>query len=152
MTLIPLASIGPSPWKTSGSYDFVQFLSAVSYLLTTDSILYFEGVSISKDVMKFFETNKVSPRVRIESGTLFPKPSMFHLPYNSESVDQLRALSRVHAQPELFDHLMAYEDNSIILAAHDFGGNGPIYISESRSEQSVQAFAYALGCKLIKSR
>ena len=150
MTITHDSSIGRSPWVTSGAYDVERVLSALSYLLTSHTLLCFEGTSMSKDVRQFFEMTEVPARIEMKPGTLFPKPSIFHVPYNQKVVDQLRVLSQAHAQPELFDHFLAYEGTKVILVAYDFGDD-PILISESVSEQSVKAFTDALGCKYIKS-
>jgi len=143
MQSIALELVG-SHWQVFGAFKAETFFRALKLVLPDDARLYFEGTSISKDVSAFYSSRSVQPNIIVKRSTLFPKPSIFHLPFDQDVVESLCSLSLSHAEPELFDHFKAYTGNTVLLAMHEFAGDEPIVISESISEAKIKAFSDAI--------
>ena len=140
---------GSYVWHVSGKYETDKVIHALSCILPDNAILYFEGNSISKEVIQFYNAYSVSSDVEIWKGTNWPKPEMFHLKFVKTITDQLSLLAQRHAQPELFDHFVAYVDNAVLISGYDFG-NDPLNISEVVPEKLIQEFSGKINCTYLK--
>jgi hypothetical protein len=138
-------------WEVSGKTDFSAFLTALEALLSQDCILYFEGGSPPKELARFLREHSVPERAHVAYGTIWPKPTVFHLPATVETFSRLAELMRSRVYPELAIHFHAYRDQTVLLEWHD-AFTQPMLISGEFSEQQVRAFAerlkmsYKKGC------
>lgn len=80
----------------------------LTVLLPKDSILYFEGISIAKDIKLYLQVNSISPNFELPKGTIWPRSAIFHVPINAAFIEGLAAMADNHAEPEICDHLQAY--------------------------------------------
>src|SRR5262245_33441003 len=95
-------------WQIAGIRRAPEFFGALVEFLPLFSCLYFEGTSINPDVQKLLEANAVSPMMTVPTGTLWPKPTVFHVIANEDFLRRLAEVSNRYANPEICDHFHAY--------------------------------------------
>jgi hypothetical protein len=138
-------------WEVSGKADFPSLLAALSELLPQECVFYFEGGSPSGELSQYLREHSVPERAHIAYGTIWPKPSIFHLPVTAATISRLADLMRSRAHPELAIHFHAYRDQAVLLEWHD-AFTQPMLLSGELPEQKVRAFAerlrmsYKQGC------
>jgi hypothetical protein len=130
-------------WEVSGKTDFPAFLTALPKLLPAESVLYFEGGAPSGDLLEFLREHGIPERTHVAYGTIWPRPTVFHLPATSETMTRLAELMGSRAYPELAIHFHVYRDQAVLLEWHD-AFTQPMMISGELSEQQVRAFAERL--------
>jgi hypothetical protein len=135
-------------WEVSGKSDFPSLLAALPDLLSEECILYFEDGSPTGELLEFLRERGIPEKLHIAYGTLWPKPSVFHLPSTTEIVDRLGGLMSSRATPELAVHFHVYRDRTVLLEWHD-AFTQPMLISGELPEHRVRAFAERLrmSCK-----
>jgi hypothetical protein len=121
------------------------FFKALGKLVPTGATLCIEGTSISKEVKSFLEAHRVKETCKVQLGTLWPRPSIYHVFCNDETLFELANLSERHAVPEICDHLNVYKDGEVLLSWYD-AFSDPIYISKKLPEDDLKAFCNTLGC------
>lgn len=88
---------------------------------------------MSAEVRAFLATHAQEPGRNDLSGIIAPRPEQFHLPLSAPVIDGLRELGNHYAEPEMFDHLLVYNDIDVLLGAYDFGLD-PIWIRRTLPE------------------
>jgi hypothetical protein len=131
-------------WEVPGIGTAEKFFSALTEILPSSTYLCFEGTSISSDVRTLLASSAVAARRLMPPGTIWPKPSVFHVLATERFLHELTALARGHADAEICDHLHAYDESHALMQWYD-AFNLPLLIDESISEASVQAFCRKLG-------
>jgi hypothetical protein len=131
-------------WEVPGIGTAERFFSALTEILPSSTYLCFEGTSISSDVRTLLASRAVPARRLMPPGTIWPKPSVFHVLATERFLHELTALARGHADAETCDHLHAYDESHALMQWYD-AFNLPLLIDESISEASVQAFCRKLG-------
>lgn len=129
--------------EVSGKTDFPSLLTSLPDLLPEASILYFEGGSPSGNLLEFLRAHGVPERAHVAYGTIWPKPTVFHVPATPKTMKRLAELMGSRAYPELAIHFHVYRDQSVLLEWHD-AFTQPMLISGELSEQQVRAFAEKL--------
>ncbi len=71
-------------WELDGKTDFPAFLNALDYLLSKDSILYFESGAPRGELRAFLGTHSVLEQIHIAVGTIWPRPYYYHILATSE--------------------------------------------------------------------
>jgi hypothetical protein len=132
-------------WEVSGIISAQKFFSALPEILALPANLCFEGTSISPDVQSFFASHAASQILQIPPGTIWPKPSVFHVRATEQSLHQLASLAERHAEPEICDHFHAYDGNQGLMQWYDAFSGDPLLVDESVGEMKVQAFCRKLG-------
>lgn len=107
-------------WVIKGLSEYEPFFRHLARLLPdSGAFLYLEDVSISSDVREFLEKHSVPACQEVLRGTIWPKPSIFHLLASSEVLGGLTDLASRHAYPEIADHCHVYTRDGMILQLYD---------------------------------
>ena len=146
MSIKPLFVSG---WEVAGIKGAGKFFLALTEILSLPVNLCFEGTSISSDVQAFFASSAVTPSRQIPPGTIWPKPSVFHVLATGQFLDQLAALAGKHAEPEVCDHFHAYNDSHGLMQWYD-AFDLPLLIDESVGEARLQNFCRKLGVQYAR--
>jgi len=135
-------------WVIKGLSDYEPFFRNLEQLLpTSGATLYLEGVP-TPDVRKFLEGHSVAPGQEVLRGTIWPKPSIFHLPASAEVLRGLADLASHHAYPEIADHCHVYTKDGLILQWYDACDPGcPLGAGPTITEAKVMAFCDLAGAK-----
>jgi hypothetical protein len=133
-----------SGWEVTGIRSAEKFFSALTEILPLPVNLCFEGTSISHDVQDLLASGAVTPSLQIPPGTIWPKPTVFHVRANEHLVHRLAVLAGRHAEPEVCDHFHAYNEGHGLMQWYD-AFDLPLLIEESVSEESVQEFCRRVG-------
>lgn len=136
-------------WELKGVQDVPTFLRCLGKLFGENAVLYLEGTSIADDVQAFLRTRAAATTRHAAMGTIWPRPSVFHMPLTAENLAGLADLAEHHAEPEICDHLHVYQGETVWLEAHDFP-NDSVSVSGEVSEDQLKAFCVALGCEYKK--
>jgi hypothetical protein len=132
-----------SGWEVMGIRCAEEFFLALVELLPLPAYLCFEGTSIAPDVRTLLESNAVAATLQIRAGTLWPKPSVFHVFASKQFVGKLAELAGRHAEPEICDHFHAYKDSHGLMQWYD-AFDDPLLIDESVAEATLQSFCRKL--------
>jgi hypothetical protein len=120
------------------------FFASLPFLLPTDAILYFEGTTIAPEIAGFYELHRASNAVAVARDTIFPIPDVFHVAFSPGVAEQLRELAANRPWPAMFDHIKAYQRESMLFTFHD-AFDGQLQISEKIAESLVAEFCSSLG-------
>jgi hypothetical protein len=136
-------------WQVAGIKSAEKFFSALTGVLPLPVRLCFEGTTISSDVRTLFESSAIAPTLQIPPGTIWPKPSVFHVLATEQFIHELSALAGIHAEPEVCDHFHAYNDSQGLIQWYD-AFDLPLLIDESVAEMTVQAFCNKLAVEYAR--
>jgi hypothetical protein len=136
-------------WVIKGLSDYEPFFRHLHRMLPeSGAILYFEGIAIAPDVRKFLQEHSVGPAHEVLRGTIWPKPSIFHLPASPDVLRGLADLASHHAYPEITNHCHVYTKDGMILQWFDACDPGcPIGAGATITEESVKAFCDLAGAE-----
>src|SRR5260370_34542447 len=136
-------------WVIRGLSEFEPFFRNLGRLLPgSAAVVYLEGVSISPDVLKFLEEHSAAPWHEVLRGTIWPKPSTFHLPASPEVLSHLADLASRHANTEIAEHCHLYTKDGMILQWYDACDAGsPLGAGPTIPEEPVKAFCDVTGAK-----
>jgi hypothetical protein len=135
-----------SGWEVAGIRSAEKFFSGLTEILPLPANLCFEGTSISPDVQALLASNAVAPSLQIPPGTIWPKPTVFHVRATGQFAHQLAALAGKHSEPEVCDHFHAYSDAHGLMQWYD-AFDLPLLIEESIGEGSFREFCRKLGAQ-----
>jgi hypothetical protein len=133
-----------SGWEVVGIRSAKNFFSALTEVLPFPVHLCFEGTKISSDVRTLLASSAIAATLQIPPGTIWPKPSVFHVLATEQFIHELAALAGKHAGPEVCDHFHAYNDGHGLMQWYD-AFDLPLLIDKSITEPSLQAFCRTLG-------
>jgi hypothetical protein len=136
-------------WEVAGIGSAEKFFSALTEILPSSTYLCFEGTSISSDIRTLLASSAVAARRLIPPGTIWPKPSVFHVLATERFLHELTALARGHAEAEICDHVHAYDESHALMQWYD-AFNLPLLINESVEQISVQTFCRKLGVHYVR--
>lgn len=139
-------SLVANGWEVRGIRLADAFFDALVELLPLPTYLCFEGTSIVPAVREVLEANAVAPAMQIPTGTLWPKPSTFHVLADEPFIRSFAALASQHAEPEICDHFHAYQDGHGLLQWYD-AFDDPLLVDESILEGALQRFCAQLGAR-----
>jgi len=127
-------------WEVKGIRLADEFFAALIELLPLPAYLYFEGTSIASDVRALLDSSAVAPALQIPTrGTLWLKPSLFHVFASEPFIRELAELAGRHAEPEICDHFHAYNGGRWLMQWYD-AFDDPLLVDESISELTLQSF------------
>jgi len=138
-----------SGWEVAGIRSAGKFFSALTEVLPLPVHLCFEGTSVSSDVRTLFASSAVEATLQIPPGTIWPKPSVFHVLATEQFIHELAALASRHAGPEICDHFHAYDDNHGLMQWYD-AFDLPLLIDDSIDEASLERFCRKLGVRYAR--
>ena len=134
-------------WVVTGIQDYETFFRSVNSLLPdSTAILYLEGVAIAPDVRHFLEQHAIAPVQKVYPGTVWPVPSIFHLPASAEVFVALAKLACDRPTLEVADHCHFYTANGMILQWYDACDDDcPLGVGSDIPENNVQEFCRRTG-------
>jgi hypothetical protein len=138
-----------SGWEVAGIRNAEKFFSALTEVLALPVHLCFEGTSISSDVRTLLASSAVAATLRIPPGTIWPKPSVFHVLATEQFIHEMAILAGRHVGPEVCDHFHAYNDNHGLMQWYD-AFDDPLFIDKSITEASLQNFCRKLGVQYAR--
>ncbi len=138
-------------WVIAGLSSFEQFFQHLEGLLPEKSaVVYLEGVSISSDVRKFLKEHSIPPWHDVYPGTLWPKPSIFHLPASLRVLEGLALLASRHIRPGIADHCHVYTKDGMILQWYDACcSDCPLGVGPTIPEDKVKTFCDHAGAHYV---
>lgn len=134
-------------WQVAGIASPSKFFVALPVLLPLPVTLCFEGTRIAPQIQALFLANAVTPGLEIPTGTIWPKPSAFHVLGTEEFLRRLAALGGRNGRA--CDHFHAYKDGRGLLQWYDAFSSLPLLVDESISEEALQNFCDKLGARYI---
>ena len=126
-------------WKVSRARDLPAFLRALVELLPEDSILSLEDGSPPGQLRQFLDDKAVLEQSHVAMGTVWPRPSVFHVPATAENLLQLADIAESCAEPEVAIHLHVYRRGEVLLQWYDTFAD-PFQISKKIPEEKVREF------------
>jgi hypothetical protein len=151
---------GPS-WEVGPLKDFAVFFSNLDIILPQDAVLFLEGTSMAQDVKEFLASCALPEPENPELGEgclgdrlpkertfkvpfggvlrIFPRGSRFHIAASTDNLERLAELSGRHAEPEIFDSLLAYRAEKALLHWYD-PPSDPFTISNEIDEATLKSF------------
>lgn len=142
MSTEPLVWTG---WRVDGIRSARKFFSALPEILPLPVTLYFEGTTFASDVRALLASNAVEPSLQVPPGTIWPKPSVFHVLGTEQFLFQLVALADNHAESEVCDHLHAYKDGRGLLQWYDAFSGDPALLEPVHKGGSPSEFLSQTG-------
>lgn len=88
-------------WKVTNIRSAEKFFAALPEILPSPATLCFEGTSIATSIQSLLVSNVATETLKIPTGTIWPKPSVFHVRATEEFLAQLALLARDCAEPDL---------------------------------------------------
>jgi hypothetical protein len=131
-------------WVVEGLNQPARFFEHLPTLLPSDSILYVEGTSILAEIAEFYRAHRATNPIDVARDTLVPVPDTYHIALSPEVSNRLCRLAQSHPTEELFDHIKAYQQDSLLLTFHD-AFRGSLRISEHVPRGAVREFCEKLG-------
>jgi hypothetical protein len=144
----PFVEVG---WEVKGIRRADAFFDVLGEVLTLPVYLCFEGTSIATDVRALLESSAVEPGMDIPTGTLWPRPSMFHVLGDQAFLRKVAVLASQHAEAEICDHFHAYQNRHGLLQWYD-AFNDPLLFDRSIPEATIQRFCSRLGARYSQPR
>ena len=125
-------------------------LTAIERAMPRPAVIFIEGTRLSDEVKTYLEERSLPSGRDDLWGTLWPRPSGFHIPVTDENLIDLRQLVSRHARPEdpypfgeICDHVVVYCDDLVLLGAYDVGSD--VWLSRELPTATVELFREAAG-------
>jgi hypothetical protein len=135
-----------SGWEVSAIRRPGEFFSALVEVLPFPVYLCFECNSMASDVRKLLASSAVPASLQIPAGTLWPKPSVFHVFAREHFIGDLAELAGRHVGPEICDHFHAYNHGYGLMQWYD-AFDSPLFVDESIAEPALKSFCRKLGAQ-----
>jgi len=136
-------------WEVAGIRSASRFFSALPQILPLPVTFCFEGVNICSDVQSLLASNSIAAGLQIPPGTIWPKPSVFHVRATEQLLDQLAVQAQKHAEPEICDHFHAYKNDHGLMQWYD-AFDLPLLIDEPIGEEKLKNFCRVLGVRYAR--
>jgi len=116
--------------------QFPQLLRRLPDLMPPGSTLYLEG-SPADEVRAYLEARAVENPAKVQMGTVWPRPLVFHIALTPENMTGLAALAERYVIPQIADHLHIYKDGTVFLAWYDMASD-PLCVSKEIPEAALR--------------
>jgi len=133
-------------WAVWPPTDFALFLRALEHLVPDGSVLYLEGGSPTEEIRSYLEARSANATTKVALGTIWPRPTQFHMRIDAESLRGLAALAEDRLLPEIAVHIHVYAHGRVLLEWYD-APDDPIRISSEIPEDKVEEFCARLGTR-----
>lgn len=130
----------PDQWVLSGIVSPQKFFDALELILPSGSVLYAEGCDIRPWVVDIYERNAVTDITAVRRDTISPIPQMYHFSFSPGVIEELCEVTANREASELFDHIKAYKNRTLIFTFHDAFSGGELVINGDVDESKVAAF------------
>ena len=134
-------------WRVEGLKNPIEFFQRLNLVIPQDSILYFEGCDVVKEVQDFYQKNRAANAVSVVRDEIFPIPETFHVTLTSEFIHGFIDLLTRHATPECFFHVKAYRNETLLFTFHEAFDGSDCLFSDLIPEGSITTFVSSLGGK-----
>lgn len=118
-------------WEVAGISSAEKFFLALLEIQPLPVNRCFEGTRMPPDATALFDSNAATPTLEIPPGTIWPKPSVFHVHATKQFLEKLVALAAKHAEAEVCAHLHAYRNSQGLMQWNDAFSGAPLLIDES---------------------
>ena len=135
-------------WEVSGIKDFPSFLRSLRDLIPNDSVLYLEGGDTPKKLRSYLEERATQNICKVEMGTIWPHPDIFHIGATIDNLEDLAGLIQNYVSPQVAVHLHVYKEGKMLLQWYD-AFSGPMFVSKEIPEDSIKDFCDILNVKYI---
>ena len=132
-------------WRVQPTRGVPRFLQALAGWVPPPAVLYLEGGSPPPGLRAFLEGNAADETCRVALGTIWPRPTQYHLAATRENLLALAGLAENCAAPEIAIHIHLYGGGRVLLEWYDAFHNVPFYVADAVPEESVRAFCVELG-------
>jgi hypothetical protein len=133
-----------SGWEVADVTDGESSFRSLHLLLPGSATLVFECCGFAPDVRDLLRAAAIAPRRLVPLGTAFPRSEVFHVPASVSFLGAFADLAATHAEPELCDHLHAYDDDRHLVQWYD-AFDLPLFVDGSITEDAIRAFSDAVG-------
>ena len=123
--------------------DLARLIRACG-VMPAGSVLYLEDGIHPPDLAQFLAAHQVANPTKLARGTIWPRPSVHHLPVDADTIAYLASYAETVAGPEVCIHLAVYRDDRVLVSAHDVPGD-PVLVNRHLPEAIITAFAEQLG-------
>ena len=130
-------------WEVTRPSDPAGFFEALGTLAPPEAILAVQD-PMGPEVRRFLTDRAAAHKTRVQAGTIWPRPTFFHVQCSPDNLKELAVLARRHSYPEMGIHLHVYQDDRVILEWYDAFDTG-LDISKRVDEESVRKFCEACG-------
>lgn len=89
-------------------------------------------------MLRVLDENAIEPATRLARGTALPRPRTYHIPLSGPTLGELRRIAEHHAEPEVCDHLVVYEDERVLVSAYDVGDE--VLLARNLGSETVDRF------------
>jgi hypothetical protein len=129
-------------WEVDATEDAGKYLRSLRQLEISDVVAYFEGTT-EREIEHFLELHKAANPEPIAVGTIWPIPTKYHMPLDSDLLAELAQLVD-HLKSYFCTHTHIYVPGRVILQWHDAFGTDAMYLG-AIAENRVAEFASAIG-------
>jgi hypothetical protein len=134
----------PTHWVIDGVRQPVRFLRAIPILLPPHGVLYTEGTEIAPFVAGFYERHAAANPTDVVRDGISPVPDVFHVSFSPAVIDGLCEMAEERPVQELFNHIKAYCDASLVFTYHD-AFDGMLRVSGRVPESTIRDFCAVVG-------
>ena len=138
-------------WDVDGPKTFTAMMTALDGWLPDNSILYFEAGSPAKEITEFMATAAIPEQTHVAYGTIWPRPRVYHVPANHQTLARLCEIMEHHAEPELAVHFHVYNQGRMLIEWHD-AFSQPMLITGEIPEERIQELAQRFGTEYRRGR
>lgn len=130
-------------WRVRGVGDPQKFFSALRALVPPGSVLALHEPQ-GNEVRQFLRKNATATRTRVEAGTIWPRPEIYHIDCSGPNLTALEELASRHAEPEMALHLHLYRNQQVLIEWYD-AFDDPMDLSGAFQEEDVMRFSESCG-------
>jgi len=133
-----------SYWEVEGPRSFTVLFVALRGWLPEGAVMYFEGGSPDAEIREFMDGYSIPEQSRVATGTIWPKPVVFHVLASEAALGELARIMERHAGPELAIHFHVYRQETVLLQWHD-AFSAPLLLSGIIPREEVEVLACRMG-------
>ena len=106
---------GPDYWALKVRDRYGEALLELTKLLPAGQTFFLEGIATVPLIASYLEARPAADLIEVRSGTIWPRGRSFHMPMTEENMAGLVELMDHVAEPEVGDHLHAYNGTTAYL-------------------------------------
>jgi hypothetical protein len=123
--------------------SLAQLIRAIE-VMPVGSVLYLEGGAHPSDIKHFLAGRQVLQPTQVGLHTIWPRPSVHHLPIDPNTIAHLARFAETVGGPELCLHLVVYREAQVLVSAHD-APSDPVLVNKNLPRDVLDSFAWRLG-------